>query len=88
MEVWIAILQRLDTRMKTPTLYGPYHLFWLAAMGIRSLANRRSAANTAPLRLNVIILHRASFCTVRTNWGSLDSSAGLFYLQRLPFMVS
>lgn len=38
MEVWIAILKWLDTQMKTPTLYGPYHLFWLVAVVVCTLA--------------------------------------------------
>ena len=38
MEFWISVLEVLDTQMKTPTLYGPFHFFWLAVVVISTLA--------------------------------------------------
>ena len=38
MEIWITVLRWMDTQMQTPSLYGPFHLFWLATVALCTLA--------------------------------------------------
>ena len=37
MEFWVSILKILDTSMTTPTLYGPFHLFWWAVVVVSTV---------------------------------------------------
>lgn len=43
MNFWISVLKVLDTQMTTPTLYGPFHIFWLAATVVCALVLCRRA---------------------------------------------
>lgn len=64
MEFWISVLEILDTQMKTPTLYGPYHLFWLLVVVFSAVLLCGAARKHSPRQVCNVVLGIAIAVTV------------------------
>ena len=76
MEMWIAILRWMDTQMKEPTLYGPYHWFWLIATVVCALVLCWRARQDSHQQVCKVVLTVALLVTALEIYKQINYSFG------------